>query len=359
MNAALQRPANRFWQRVSMPGKDSTPSLKNHRRPFVEDFDATCEFFFFGDFQKPARGFVHFFEGQFEGAVVHGDEMFGAQIFKCFHRLVGAHVDFAKGFRMVRADGQERDFGCDAAADFFEAVKVGAVARVINAAPLVFQNEAAVAAMLVAQGARAPMFAGREGDLPIVVGKTFPPIKLDDALEAEVEGEVAHTPGHDADFRMRQAAQGRFMKMIEVRVREQDEIDGRQVFDFQSRTLDAFQEKKPVGEIGIDEDVQVGELNQEGGVADPGDGDFALFQFWENRLVMLTGAAGQQRLPNHFVKKCARVEMFGGGEVLERLWQRLTFWLRLFWHVVLVIFVPRSARVTGYGAARQRGPTQL
>ena len=111
---------------------------------------------------------------KFEGAVVHGDEMFGAEIFEGFHGLVGAHVDFAKGFRMIRADGQQRDFGRDAAANFFEAVKVGAVAGVINAAALMFQNKSAVAAMLIAQGARAPMFAGREGDLPIVVAKNFP-----------------------------------------------------------------------------------------------------------------------------------------------------------------------------------------
>ena len=70
--------------------------------------------------------------------------------------------------------------------------------------------------------------------------------------------------------------------MIEVRVREQDEIDGREVFDFQAGAFDAFEEEKPVGEIRIDEDVEVGELNEEGGVADPGDGDFAVIQFGED-----------------------------------------------------------------------------
>ncbi len=208
---------------------------------------------------------------------MHGDKLFGAEVLEGFHGLVGAHVDFAKGIGVVRADGQQGDLGRDAAADFFEAVEVGAVAGVIDAAPLVFEDESAVAAVLIAQGARAPVFAGSERDFPVVVRKTFPPVKFDDAFEAEVEREVANAPGHDADFRMRQAAQGGFVKMIEVRVGEQDEIDGREVLDFQAGAFDAFEEEKPVGEIGIDEDVEVGELNEERRVTDPGDGDFAGF----------------------------------------------------------------------------------
>jgi len=54
--------------------------------------------------------------------------------------------------------------------------------------------------VMVAQHAGTPMFAGRERDLPVAMGKTLPPIEFDDALEAEVPGEVAHAPGHDADL---------------------------------------------------------------------------------------------------------------------------------------------------------------
>jgi hypothetical protein len=259
--------------------------------------------------------------------------MFGAQILEGFHRLVGPHVDFAKGFRMIRANRQERDFRRDATANFFEAMKVRAVAGVINAPALVFQNKSAVTAVLVAQGARTPMFARREGDFPIVVGKTFPPIELDDPLEAEVEREIAHAPGHDADFRVRQTAQRWFMKMIEVRVREQNQIDGREILDFQAGTFDAFEQEQPVGKIGVDEDVEIGELNEEGRVTDPGDRHFAVFQFWKNGPAMLAGAPREQRLPDHLMKKRARIEMFGGREVFERLGQRLSTWTRLFWHV--------------------------
>ena len=73
--------------------------------------------------------------------------------------------------------------------------------------------------------------------------------------------------------------------MIEVRVREQDEVDGRKIFEAQAGALDALEEEKPVGEIGIDEDIEVGELDEKGGVADPGEGDLAVSQAWEIRVV--------------------------------------------------------------------------
>lgn len=333
----------------------ATWNSKHAGGAFFQNSHAVGEVFFLGDLEQPARGFVHFFEGEFEGAVVHRDEKFRAEVLERFHRLVGAHVHFAEGVRVIRADRQQGDFGRDAAADFFEAVEVGAVAGVIDAAALVFQNESAVAAVLVAQGAGAPMFAGREGDGPVVVRETFPPFEFNDALEAEVQREVADAPGHDADFRMRQSANGWFVKMIEVRVREQDEVNRRQVLDFQAGAFDAFEKEKPVGEIRVDEDVQVGELHEERGVPDPGDGDFASFQFGEDGPLMFPGAPREQGLPNHLVEEGARVEMFGGGEVFERLGQRLfRFLFRSWsWHS----FSAANTLTIFFRASLSRGPT--
>ena len=45
------------------------------------------------------------------------------------------------------------------------------------------------------------------------------------------------------------------MEMIEVGMREQDQIDGWQMVDFQTGSFDALQQKNPVGEVGIDQDI--------------------------------------------------------------------------------------------------------
>ena len=67
------------------------------------------------------------------------------------------------------------------------------------------------------------------------------------------------------------------MKVVEVGVREQDQVNGRQILDFQTGTLDTFQQKKPVRKIRVNQYVQVRELDEERCMADPGDGDFAEF----------------------------------------------------------------------------------
>ena len=237
--------------------------LKHGWCAFFENFYLAGKIFFLRNFPKPARWFIQFLEGKFERAVVHRNEMAGAEVFESFHGLIRAHMDFAERVRVICADGQQGDLRRLAASDFFEAVEVGAVAGVIKTAALVFQNKSAIAAMLVAQSPRAPMFAGRQRDFPIVMREAFPPFQFDDAFEAEVEGQIADAPGHDADFRVGEAAERGLVEMIEVRVREEDEIDRRQVLDFQSGTLDAFQEEKPVGEVRVDQDIQVRELHQE------------------------------------------------------------------------------------------------
>ena len=118
-----------------------------------------------------------------------------------------------------------------------------------------FQNESAIAPVLVGKRAGAPMLAGRERHLPFALGETLPPVQLDDARKTEVVSEVADASRHHADFGMRQPAQRRLVKMIEVRVREQHEINPRQVLDFQAGTLDALQQEQPVGEIRVNQDV--------------------------------------------------------------------------------------------------------
>ncbi|MDB6016623.1 MAG: hypothetical protein JWR19_1112 [Pedosphaera sp.] len=304
--------------RTRTNGHDEKVGSEDFGGAFFEHADVVAEAVGGGEFAEPAGGFVHVFEGKTEGAIMHGNKPFGADVLEDFDGFVGAHVDVAEGFGAVGADGEHGDVGREVLADLFEAFEVGAVAGVIDDAALVFEDEAAVAAVVVAEDAGAPVFARGEGDFPIAMGKAFPPVEFDDAFEAEVAGEVAHAPGHDADFGVGQFAEGRFVKVIEMGVGEEDEIDGGQVLDFKAGTFDAFEEEKPVGEIGVDEDVEVGELDEEGGVANPGEGDFAFGEFGELGALVLAGARGQESLPDHFMKKSAGIEGFGGGEVLER-----------------------------------------
>src|SRR5687767_9182874 len=104
-------------------------------------------------------------------------------------------------------------------------------------------------------------------------------------------------------------------------MREQNQIYRRQIRNLQPGTLDSFQEKKPVGKVGIDQNIQIVELNQERGVANPGQRHMTARQLGKLRASLLSRAFGEEGLPHHLVKKSAGIEMVTRGEFLERTWQ--------------------------------------
>jgi len=75
------------------------------------------------------------------------------------------------------------------------------------------------------------------------------------------------------------------MQVIEVRVRDQHQIDRRQVRDAQAGAAQAFEHEEPAGKIRVDDDVLSADLQKETGVADKGDAEFAIGH--EARLVRL------------------------------------------------------------------------
>jgi hypothetical protein len=108
------------------------------------------------------------------------------------------------------------------------------------------------------------------------------------------------------------------MEVIEVRMREQHEIDGRQIFYLDAGVLEAFEEKKPVRKIRIHQRIEIVKLHEEGSVPDPGQCDFAFLQCGKLRLAVHAGALGDQGLPDHLMEKGARVEMVARRQLLQR-----------------------------------------
>ena len=58
-------------------------------------------------------------------------------------------------------------------------------------------------------------------------------------------------------------------------------------------------------------------------MADPGQGHLAVGELGKFGPDVLAGAGRQERLPDHFVKKGARIEVFAGGQILEGTGQGL------------------------------------
>src|SRR5882757_3840904 len=111
--------------------------------------------------------------------------------------------------------------------------------------------------------------------------------------------------------------------MIEVSMRQKDQIDRRQIADPATGALDPLEQKKPVREIWINEDIEVAELNEERSMANPSQGDVTFGQLGKHRAAVLAGSARQPRLPDHFIEKRLRIEMIAGRQLFERPGQTL------------------------------------
>jgi hypothetical protein len=78
-----------------------------------------------------------------------------------------------------------------------------------------------------------------------------------------------------------------------------------------------LQEEQPVGEVRVNQRVEVVELHEERRVADPRQRELAGFELRKLGRLVLAGAPGDERLPHHLPEERARVEGFGGRQLLE------------------------------------------
>jgi hypothetical protein len=66
------------------------------------------------------------------------------------------------------------------------------------------------------------------------------------------------------------------VQVIKVRMRNQDDINGRQIPDANSRTPQSFQHKQPAREVRIDHRALPADLYKETGMANESDSQFAV-----------------------------------------------------------------------------------
>ena len=83
--------------------------------------------------------------------------------------------------------------------------------------------------------------------------------------------------------------------MIEVRVGHKNGVDRGQIIDVQSGTLEPFDHAQPHRPVGIDEHIHPFELNQERGMPNPGNADFARAHFGKERIGPMPGALREER----------------------------------------------------------------
>jgi hypothetical protein len=105
--------------------------------------------------------------------------------------------------------------------------------------------------------------------------------------------------------------------MIKVGVGDEHEVDVGQMMMGEAGMAEAADHQQPVSPVGVDQNVAVGPLNQEGGVTDPGDADLAVLQFgkkgcWAVAMAPLAGKKGGEE---HIGDKTVRLLPAGMGHL--------------------------------------------
>src|SRR5690349_3159667 len=98
--------------------------------------------------------------------------------------------------------------------------------------------------MRIFQNARSPMPRGHMRHIESAIARALPPVKFDNLRKSEIGDQIGHMRRNDDGRRcaalpqrvLHNGTQRWAMKMIEVRVRDQHEINGWKVGDTQSRT---------------------------------------------------------------------------------------------------------------------------
>ena len=220
--------------------------------------------------------------GEREGAPVHAEQAGGAQVQRGLQRLLGRHVhgpgDVARRVGSDRQRGQvERP---EPVAGLREVAVVAGVAAEVEALRAEHRPRGPEATALVDGGAPAAVLGGRAHHRQPLDRDRLSPVELHRVGDAAIGEPGLDAERHDEEWieRPGQAAHGGLVEMVVVIVRDQDEVDGRQVVERDAGrrvAVHADESAEGAAALGpgrIGEERHAVELDQHGGVADPGHG---------------------------------------------------------------------------------------
>jgi hypothetical protein len=239
------------------------------------------------------NGLIQRIVGQREGSPMHPHAALGAKIQVDLQRFVQIDVLLLhKPARQTSADGDERKV--EAAALPRRVARrqplpgideVPAVACVAGEEPMKIRAQcrpgAPQRAVAVAQAAARPVLRGSELKFHAAVHMPFPPVELHGPGDAEPLHPRLQPQGHEVERRPArlpcQRLHAAAVEMIVVIVRDQHDIDVRQILERNARRLHplgsgALQRRGAQGKDRIREHVEPAGLHQHGRVTDPGGG---------------------------------------------------------------------------------------
>lgn len=131
----------------------------------------------------------------------------------------------------------------------------------------------AVAAMGIGDFACPPMFGWDESNCCSGEAEALPPIHFVNLLKTKAVDKVAYSRRDNDGLVSRNPPQAAAVKVIKMSVGDKNEVDRGKLVMFDSCVAKAAHHQKPIGPVGVDENISVRPLNEEGGMPNPSDGN--------------------------------------------------------------------------------------
>ena len=137
--------------------------------------------------------------------------------------------------------------------------------------------------MQIRQETGAPVVTRGERNLERPEFDHLPVIELVHDMKAQIMHEVSYAHRHNNRLIRRNTPQCASVEVIEVGMRNENKINRRQMMNFEAWLFQPLDHLEPFRPNRVDQDVDLVGLDEKRRVADPGNADFALSNFWELR----------------------------------------------------------------------------
>ena len=165
---------------------------------------------------------------------------------------------------------------------------------------------AAVIAVGVMEETRAPVVGWRVDDFEQVELQLVPDPHLVGGGKSEFSNKRAAALGHDDALAGLEDLEARLVEVVEMRVGDEHQIDFRQAVQVEPGLAAAFHRAVPFRPVGIDDHRVAGELQEERGMADPGDAHLVRIRRREHGFEHVARAAAEHA-GHHAVAQEAQV----------------------------------------------------
>ncbi len=212
----------------------------------------------------------------------------------------------------------------EAGSDLAKSGEVGRIARVVDRVFAASKNVAAVSPMCVPENASSPVarWDMRDGDIAVAIAS--PPVEFHDVAKTEIRDQIKDMFGHDCGgpgpaallCMLHDRPQRGAMEVIEMRMGDEHQINGRKISDAQARLSQALKDEEPAREIGVDHGIFPADLQEKAGMADKSNTHLAIGD--KHRLVGLARARRDRGVTNQFPELLGS---FAQRRILKRVFQ--------------------------------------